>query len=174
MSNPCINRWGINTFWHNFWYSDNHYSYNLKQDDIFTKLLAIYLFHGITLPKMFFSHKYWYAKNAKSFVLPTYFRLYNLPKIGDKYKPTCIIRQTKDSTFLFKLFIIKYDTWIIINQTWFKPHKKKPNQIVIFDKSPKNIFKTKLPDEAVTLKKIQTLYSVKFFNYIMHKSYYQF
>ncbi len=174
MSNPSINRWGVNTFWHNFWYSDNHYSYNVKQDNIFTKLLHIYLYNGINIPKYFWTNTYWYFNNRHSLKLYTYKRIRVIKPLSDKEKVNCLARQTRDAAFFFKLWIYKYDNWIIINQLWFHPDKKKHKRKFFVRKSHINNYRVISADESGVLRRLKTIFSVKFHDHILKKSYYTF
>ena len=65
MGYPVVTRIGINQFWYRHWYSDVNYSSNLKQDNLFDKLIYMYLKYGLTLQNNQFFHEYWYRKTNK-------------------------------------------------------------------------------------------------------------
>jgi hypothetical protein len=65
MGYPVVTRIGINQFWYHHWYSDVNYSSNLKQDNLFDKLVYMYLRYGLTLQNNPFFHEYWYRKTNK-------------------------------------------------------------------------------------------------------------
>jgi hypothetical protein len=58
MGYPVVTRIGINQFWYHHWYSDVNYSSNLKQDNLFDKLVYMYLRYGLTLQNNPFFHEY--------------------------------------------------------------------------------------------------------------------
>ena len=78
MSNPTINRLGINQFWYKYWYSDTQYALNLQQDNLFKSLIQGYLDYGLVTKSNFFIHEYWYKfKGVKKLRLNSEFRSYN-------------------------------------------------------------------------------------------------
>jgi len=174
MSNPCINRWGINTFWYNFWYSDTKYASNLKQDAIFTRLLNIYLFHGLNIPMNIFANTYWYAKNFKKLNLPSYFRWFTMRNNITGLKANYLLRQTTDCIFPMRIWILKYSNWIVINLYWFKPFKKKPHQKLVFDRTTTDYFSVSLSKNLTLLRKVKTLTSLNYLHYAIKNSYYKF
>ena len=76
MSNPSINRWGLNLFWYNYWFNDKNNSIILHQDNLINKLILIYIHYGILTNKNIFLNKYWYNFNLKT--LKNYQDNYNL------------------------------------------------------------------------------------------------
>jgi len=125
MSNPCISRWGLNTFWHNFWFNDYNYSYNYNQDKLISQIINIFLFYGVNLTYNIFANRYWYSKNFNQLRIKTYQRwvIRKPNQFGEVMKYS--LRQEADSIFLMKLWILKYGNWFVINQYWFQPLKKK-------------------------------------------------
>jgi hypothetical protein len=71
MSNPSINRWGLNLFWYRFWYNDKKNSLIVNQDNLFNKLMLIYIHYGLLLPNNIFLNNYWFnisKKNNRSLI----------------------------------------------------------------------------------------------------------
>ena len=91
----------MNTFWYNFWYSDNNYASQVKQDKIFIKLINIYLIYGISVPHNVFANLYWYAKHFKKLDFPSYFRWFTTKDTGRGKVETYAIRKS--------IFFIFYD-----------------------------------------------------------------
>ena len=60
MSNPSINRWGLNLFWYRFWYNDTNNSLVIHQDNLINKLILLYMYYGLLYPQNMFINKYWY------------------------------------------------------------------------------------------------------------------
>ena len=47
MSNPTINRWGLNLFWYKYWYTDKNYNLNTQIDAAMVYLVHTFLNFGI-------------------------------------------------------------------------------------------------------------------------------
>ena len=134
MSNPIITRLGISQFWYNYWYSDKLYNFNVKQDYLFKNLLEIYLMYGLLQKSNIFIHEYWYKnylhiKNIrlKNYLLTKnifYRRFYYLNKIVS-IEHYLLLRNKTAEYFPIKLWIFKYNNWIIYLFNWFKPKKGK-------------------------------------------------
>jgi hypothetical protein len=174
MSNPSINRWGINTFWYSFWYSDNRYSENLKQDSLFIKLLNLYLYYGVNTSINIFANVYWYSKQFKTLHLLPYSRQLTFKNPLLQTQSSYSLRHKTDSIYPMKLWLLKYNNWLVINLYWFQPFKKKHrktqnDKLVMTDLF--GIHETKTFNSLI---KIKTLFSVNFFNKINKKFYYQF
>lgn len=175
MSNPCINRWGVNTFWYSFWYSDINYANNLKQDTLFIKLINTYLFYGINLPHNIFANTYWYTKNCKKLNFPTYYRWYTQKQVdawGNKRYYS--LRQTVDCVFPMRLWLLRYGNWFIINLYWFQPFKQKRKYTGMLDKTHDDEFDISVPKNTSSIRKLKTLFSKTFFNTFLYKTYYKF
>ena len=143
MGNPVITRLGTQQFWHNHWYSDKSVSLNLQQDKLFSNLIHLYLTYGLNIRENLFIHEYWYAnnsriKNLKSNYHKTmhnifyrrYYYLNNVVGIEHSF----LLRNTTAEYFPLKLWLFKFNNWIILNVTWFKPLKGK-NKIKPFSGS---------------------------------------
>lgn len=174
MSNPCINRWGMNTFWYNFWYSDNNYASNLHQDTIFIKLINIYLFNGISLPHNIFANFYWYAKHTSKLDFPTYYRWFTLRRTFVDIQATYSLRHQTDCVFPMKLWILKYGNWLIINLYWFRPLTLKSRGAKRLDQTHKDTFHVDKYERFSNVRKLKTLFSSTLFNHMVMKSYYRF
>jgi len=176
MSNPCINRWGINTFWYRFWYSDVKYSENVKYDNLFLKLLNIYLYHGINLPINIFINHYWYINLVEINKLPDYFRLFTFknPTLGltSSYR----LRVKTNDIYPMKIWLLKFDKWLLINFYWFQPLKKKFNKNNNKFQQTRDVFSlTPNSDFTVnSVRKLKTIISLNFFKIFLSRSYYRF
>ena len=134
MSNPVINRVGVNQFWYNHWYSNSSYSLNVKQDLNFNSLLSKYIDYGSSYNNNTFIHEYWYKKNLKK---P---RLYPISNFMQFYKRvyfshsilgiehSYLIRHKTQEYFPMRAWTLKYNNWYVISLFWFKPNKLKTKQ----------------------------------------------
>ena len=177
MSNPCINRWGLNTFWHHFWYTDFDYASGHKQDYAFSTLVTLFIFHGIGLTSNVFANTYWYSHAYSSLCIQTYHR--HVTRKRNKYGEikSYDLRKEADAIFPMKLWILKYSHWFIINQYWFRPLKKyklpagweNPNHLDAI-----SVMKGHKREEWSTLRKAKVLFSKNFLRRILNSNYYKF
>jgi len=174
MSNPSINRWGINTFWYSFWYSDNRYSDNLKQDSLFIKLLHLYLHHGVNSSSNFFANLYWYSKQFQSLQFPAYSRQLTFKNPLLQTQSSYSLRHKTVDVYPMKLWLLKYNNWVVINLYWFQPFKKKQKKYQSNKFLTKDLFYTPEIKTANSIRKIKTLLSIQFFNKINSNLYYKF
>ena len=136
MSNPLINRWGLNLFWYNFWYRDKNQFFNNHRDLILNKITNIFINYGVTLEQNNFINKYWYLnyKNINSLtniitftknLNQKYFRIFQhknrlTEEITFFYK-----RNKLKNIYFSKIWIFSYQNWIILFFLAFKSLKKK-------------------------------------------------
>lgn len=121
MSSPTINRWGLNTFWYHFWYSDNYYTKYLQQDAMFLKLLNLYLFFGLYTTRNFFVKSYWYMKQTNPIDVKRYFRYYTVKNKTLHTVSTYRLRKTLKHIYPMRLWFLRYNGWFLINVYWFQP-----------------------------------------------------
>ena len=142
MGNPTITRLGIQQFWYRHWYTDKHVSSNLQQDKLFENLLQIYLTYGLNIKENLFIHEYWYGQNkyikklrlnyinqTKNIFYRRYF--YSNTIVGVEHN--FLLRNQSPEFFPFKLWLFKYNNWIILNVIWFKPMKGKNHHNIFSD-----------------------------------------
>lgn len=125
MSNPLINRWGQNIFWHNFWYTDSTEKKHLHHDYYFNQLICIFLFYGVNISYNVFANAYWFNFRYKNLRFKPYFRYITRKPNQFGEVLTYSLRQEKDCLFPMKIWILRFSRWLVINQYWFHPIKKK-------------------------------------------------
>lgn len=127
MSNPCVNRWGLTTFWHNYWHSDLRYSLYLQQDKLFTTLVQLYLAYGTVYGSIFFQNLFWYKSTNKEskHSLQTYYRWVTTRGREDHEIATSRLRLTSPETFHTRISLLRLNSWFLINIYWFQPDKQK-------------------------------------------------
>jgi hypothetical protein len=136
MSNPTINRLGKTQIWYKNYYSDFSYSNFFKKITSFEKFLNKYFQYGIFTKNNLLISKFWY-KNAKKLLLqvnpPLYFRKYYYSHQTLTIEHSYFIRLESPEFFTLKLYIIRYNNWVVASIQWFKPLKplknKSPYQI---------------------------------------------
>jgi hypothetical protein len=141
MGNPTITRLGVQQFWHKHWYSDTKTSLNLQQDRLFENLLNLYLRYGLSLPNNLFVHEYWYGNNSRikltrqnynqskhNIFYRRYYYLNNVVGIEHNF----LLRNATPEYFPLKLWLFKYNNWVVLNVTWFKPMKGKNKNNVFY------------------------------------------
>lgn len=131
MSNPCINRWGLNSFWQHYWYSDSKYALNLRQDKIFIELVQVYLTYGSNVPSTLFWNSYWYKTNPapRSSVLRNYYRWSTVYNETLDSLNTYRLRLDGDEFFQTRVSILRFDSWILLNLYWFQPDKRRKKRL---------------------------------------------
>lgn len=134
LSHPSINRWGLNLFWYSFWFSDKSKSHNIHLDFFLNKLVINYINYGLIVERELFYSKYWYNKNTLFWKkrieffeknLPIYYRHIEYKnKVNDELA-LVKLRIKKKNAHLTKLWILKFQNWIIINMYFIQPLKKR-------------------------------------------------
>ena len=131
MSNPCINRWGLNSVWHHYWYSDSRYSLNLQLDNSILALLNIYLNYGSDFHTRMLWNAFWYKTSSKPAGVnqAKYYRwlsVYNDVSMSTNNYP---FRLASEERFSTRISVLKFNSWYVINLYWFQPDKKKNKRL---------------------------------------------
>jgi hypothetical protein len=127
MSNPCINRWGLNSFWHHYWYSDSRYASYLQHDDLALNLVQTYLTYGSDIDAKMFWNKYWF-KSSTAPQSPQLSRYYRWVTVSNKTLHTVNtyrLRISSEETFQMRVSVLRFNSWLVINLYWFQPDKNK-------------------------------------------------
>lgn len=134
LSHPSINRWGLNLFWYNFWYSDKNKDHNVHQDFFFNRLILIFINYGMFVEKDLFYSKYWYNKNSLFFKKridfleknePISFRYVEYKNKVNSELALVKLRIKKKNIHLTKLWILRFQNWIVMNMYLIQPFKKE-------------------------------------------------
>ena len=127
MSNPCVNRWGLNSFWQHYWYSDSCYALNVRQDKVFIDLVQTYVTYGSGTPVNTFWNKYWYKTQQpnKPHSPNTYYKWITVTNqsTGELYQHR--FRLEGEELFHTRVSILRFDSWILLNLYWFQPDKRR-------------------------------------------------
>ncbi len=131
MSNPCINRWGLNSFWSHSWYSDNRYSLYAKQDHVVLNLLKIYLMYGANTPKSVFKNSYWFKsltlKHSLNFSY--HYRWITVRNKTLQMTSTYPMRIAREETFDARVSVLRFNSWFVVNSYWFQPDKQRKHRM---------------------------------------------
>lgn len=127
MSNPCVNRWGLNTFWHHFWYSDNRYALYLRQDDAILRAIQLYILFGWDEPGKLFWNNYWFKASAapQPRDIGKYHRWITVVGNEEGDISTYQFRLTGPEIFQTQIHVLRFNNWFLINFYWFQPDKRK-------------------------------------------------
>jgi hypothetical protein len=131
MGNPTITRLGRTQIWYKKWYNDSSYKSTLKTTHTFENLLNYYFSYGLFFHKNFFYHNYWYKnklfyKNNYNHTLKNlklYFRKYYYAHQTLTIEHSYFLRLKTPEYFPLKIYILKYNNWLIASLQWFKPLK---------------------------------------------------
>ena len=127
INNPCVNRWGINSFWSHYWYSDKRYNQFLQQDIMFTTLIKTYVYYGAEAPPRFLQDKMWYKRSNLLIEnwLPYENRWYTKVEIDLGYTVAYILRRESPEIFETRWNILRFNKWVVFNVRWLQPNKTK-------------------------------------------------
>lgn len=171
MSHPSINRWGTNLFWYNFWYTDKKLALSIHNDMLLNNLIFTYLNYGLFYKKNIFLNNYWHKlentdlKELNTHQLKYFQIMEHKNKITDEItKFTTRIK--KKHIYFSKLWILKYQNWILINLYSFQPITK-PKKLSM---RKKNKF-LGIEQKVNLLKKLKTLIRFKLFLNLFTKFY---
>ena len=175
VSNPSINRWGLNTLWHRFWFKDWGYSSCVNQDRNLSQLIETYLLHGLETPRNFFSNPYWYQTSNVQIKRPTYFRWILTKNKTLGFRTTYRLRVHTTDFYPMKIWILRYSRWLIVNLYWFQPNKYKKRKV---QKKWKSAEVTETPHKArieISVKRrLKTLTTFNVLRKFFSSTYYTF
>lgn len=165
MSNPCINRWGLNSLWRHYWYSDSRYAVNLQHDKLIIELVYIYLNYGSDLSTQNYWSPFWYKTNPR----PNKENIDNYYRWTSVYDPEAqehityrFRKNREDETFETRVNILKFQSWIVFNLYWFQPDKKRMKRLKIARLTHRLALHTQNKRSNSPLVKFQT--AIKTFN----------
>jgi hypothetical protein len=179
MSHPSINRWGLNLFWYRFWYNDKISALLNHQDSLIDNLIITYLHYGILTHKNFFFSKYWYLsninfkENSLKIFNTKYFRTveYKNKTIGE-YR-TYKLRNKVKNLYYSKLWLFRYQNWLVINFYCYQPLKKTTKKSII-RKNLANLFSfSSMPKFTDTIR-YKTIIFYAFNSILINSAYYKF
>lgn len=130
LSNPSINRWGLNLFWYRYWYTDKLQQAYIQQDYIFNQLLYTYILYGILTPHNLFLNKYWHMNienvnwKHQNFYNEKYYRKGELKGLAVEDVNTIRLRFKVKHLYFSKIWILRFQNWVILNFYSFQPIKK--------------------------------------------------
>lgn len=131
MSSPSINRWGLNLFWYRYWFADKNNAQIVHQGDLINRLILIYIHYGLVNPQNIFVSKYWYgsltkqATSTRSDVSSKYFRIAEYRSKIATERRSHRVRIKLKNIYFSKIWILRYQNWLVINFYCFQPMKKR-------------------------------------------------
>jgi len=131
MGNPNITRLGKTQIWYKKYYSNLSYSNMIKKCHILEKLLNIFFKYGIYTRNNLFVSNFWYkntrfTSNTKNFMSNTmllYFRKYYYAHQTLTIEHSYFLRLKTPEFFPLRLYILKYNNWLVASVQWLKPLK---------------------------------------------------
>ena len=137
INNPCINRWGVNSFWSHYWYSDNRYYQFIQQDSMFSTILKTYIHYGSDTPPKFVQDPLWYKNPTDNTKMKLHRdnRWFYVVEKDLGYSFSYIIRNEGSETFESRWVVLRFNKWCVISVSWFQPDKlfnkrRRKSQIV--------------------------------------------
>lgn len=129
MSHPSINRWGLNLFWYNLWYTDKHYSFWLHQDKVLTTFFSTYINYGLIFPLNPLLCKRWYVKHAPYGLgyndthNSKYFRTGSFEDTRTTSPTSYITRNSTQHMYVSKVWLLRYGSWFVLSFYCFRPRE---------------------------------------------------
>jgi hypothetical protein len=115
ISIPASNKSGYSMFWNSMWDSKHNYNVFLKQD-IFIKSSLILFFSDYSYDKLFFFLKFDSRNKFKKFKIHS---IRNKKKINFNSYYNFIRNNNKNDIFFSKLWLLRYQSWVILNISIF-------------------------------------------------------
>jgi len=138
MSNPSINRWGLNLFWYNHWFVDSKYFMSLQHDDLIYKLVHVFLNFGLIFPVNLFIHRYWFkrlkGRNYYNEHNTKYYRVINFKNFLTQEISSYNERIKLEHVYQSRIWILKFQHWILINFYCYTPVKRRQRVMNKFKK----------------------------------------
>lgn len=120
ISIPASNKSGYSMFWNSMWDSKHNYNVFLKQD-IFIKSSLILFFSDYSSDKLFFFLKFDSKNKFKKFKIHS---IRNKKKINFNSYYNFIRNNNKNDIFFSKLWLLRYQSWVILNISIFSFFKE--------------------------------------------------
>jgi len=179
MSNPSINRWGLNLFWYKYWYNDKNYHLSVQHDNVMSRLLYTFLNFGMTFPVNIFTHKYWVKQNNKINYFNNhntkYYRIMNFKNFITQEISHYNERIRIEHIYQSKIWILKFQHWVILNFYCFNPIKKRQkNKNIITRKRERDSFLFKTTDNVQKIKRLRFIFFYLFCTVNKNSLYYKF
>lgn len=167
VSVPIMNKTGYSMYWDSIWDDKINYSRSLK-DGIFLKEFIRLFFEGGSY-SMFFFNLSKFKKNFKYLKRRYFFHIKKIPKKNDfgnivRYQHV-IDRNERPKTYLSKIWILKYQSWIII---YFYAYTFK---LSVFFRKKINFKKKYYKYTNIISKYYNSLFKIKY-NYEYYKKFY--
>ena len=176
MSNPLINRWGLNLVWYKLWYIDKYQFLFFNQDNLIERLVYLYLHYGILCQKNLFFNKYWYLKINLNLINISNLKYYRVVEYKNKLLNKSYfynIRVQIKNIYITKLWLLRYQTWLVLNFYCFQIIKKKYNTRNIFKKN-KNLFFFKNSFNLNSIKRMKFFLMFLLTSYLIKKNFFSF
>jgi len=122
--------------WYKNYYSDFYYSNTLKNIHTLEKLINIYFLYGLFFKNNSFLSSFWYknyfSKNYNTVFssknMALYFRKYYYAHKTLAIEHSYFIRLKTPEFFPLRLYVLKYNNWLVASIQWFKPWKNTLNK----------------------------------------------
>ena len=162
MSNPCINRWGLNSVWSHYWFSDSRYYLNLQHDSIVLDLLNVYLNYGSDFYTNMLWNPFWYKTSsaANSRDLTKYYRWLSVYNDISMSTHTYPFRLSSEERFMTRISILKFNSWYVVNLYWFQPDKKRNKRLMQAKLQAYTTLQSSITRSSSSITKVKTLLSV--------------
>lgn len=176
MSNPLINRWGLNLFWYKVWYIDKDQFLFFNQDELIERLVFLYLHFGVLHASNLFFNKYWYQNVNLVLIHRSNLKYYRAVEYKNKLLNISYfynVRIPVKNIHVTKLWLLRYQNWLVLNFYCFQLLKKRilsKNWI----KQSKNLYTSQNVFDFTKIKRIKLLFFFMLNSNLIKKNYYSF
>lgn len=118
---PVLNRTGYSTFWHSVWDEKHNFNRSFKEDYIVRSILPFFFFDRISKKKQFIHFNV--VKSSKILKTLDYWSQFDQPDILYQKILFYFKRKKKIPYFLLKIWILKFQSWILILFSVYSPVK---------------------------------------------------
>lgn len=128
INNPCVNRWGLNSLWTRYWFSDQQYALFLQQDTVFMAVAKTFIGYGVEPEIYMYYNRYWYKPSFGP--RPEYwghpdYRYFTVVEDELGYTLRFRLRREMKETFQSRWVLLRFSGWYVIVVHWFQPDKEK-------------------------------------------------
>ncbi len=179
MSSPTVNRWGLNLFWYKYWYNDKNKSLIIHQDNIFNKLILLFVHYGLLYPKNIHISRYWYFNYKLKYnslyndLNLKYFRLVEYKNRVVNEIKSYKLRNKLKNLYFSKIWILRYQKWLIINFYCYQPTSSNINKKKKRTKDL-NFYLNSLNDKKFLTRRYKFILFYFFNNFLKNSFYYKF
>jgi len=136
VSLPVLNRTGYSMFWQSVWDEKHNFNRGFKEDFLLRKLLPLFFYERLIRKKQFINYNV--INNSLLLYDLDFWAAFKENRLLYGYFINSLKKKKSDPYYLLKIWIIKFQTWVILFFSLYVPFKK--NLIIASDDSVFDVF----------------------------------